>query len=294
MIIKKQFAVILLTALVTISFLPSCGAPKEKEAGITVSIEPLKYFVEELTAGKINVNVMVPAGTSPATYSPSASQLTALSSSLLYVQVGHLGFENAWMPRLKELNPELKVLNLSGGLNLIKGEDNVHGDHVHEGGIDPHIWMSPKVILEVLPVLREKLIELFPDHKQQVVQNYPDLYERVKKLHSAFMNLSHQLDRKEFMIFHPALTYLARDYGFKQIPLEYEGKEPTPQKLRNLIDLANKAEIKVIFIQVEFDRKSAGLVTEETGARLVPINPLAYDWEGELTRIHDLFVEYLS
>ncbi|PWE00968.1 metal ABC transporter solute-binding protein, Zn/Mn family [Marinilabilia rubra] len=275
-------------------FLQSCGNKKENEAEITVSIEPLKYFVEELTSWDIEVNVMVPMGASPATYSPTASQLTGLSSSRLYVQAGYLGFEQAWMPRLKELNPELKVLNLSTDLNLIRGEDHVHGDHVHKGGVDPHIWMSPKVVMEFLPRLRESLIETFPEYKQEIVQQYPELYGRIKKQHEAFAKLGTHLKKKEFMIFHPALTYLARDYGLKQIPLEYEGKEPTPQKLRNLIDLANKANIKVIFIQVEFDRKSAGMVTEETDASLVPLNPLAHDWDGEMKRIHDLLEEYLK
>lgn len=294
MITKKIFAIISVPVFVALWLMQSCGVQKEKEAGITVSIEPLKYFVEELISGNVNVNVMVPDGASPATYSPSASQLTALSSSRLYVQAGHLGFEAAWMSRLKKLNPEMKVLNLSDDLELIKGEDHVHGDHVHEGGVDPHVWMSPKVVLEFLPGLRENLIELFPEHKQEIVQNYPGLYGKVKKLHAAFLELGNHLNRKEFMIFHPALTYLARDYGFKQISIEYEGKEPTPQRLRNLVDLANQADIKVIFIQVEFDRKSAGLVTEETGARLIQINPLAYEWEEELTRIHDLLEEHLN
>ena len=292
---KRSLFYLILIPLIGIFLLfQSCGQKKKKAAGISVSIEPLKFFVEELTAGEINVNVMVPVGASPATYSPSTTQLTGLSSSRLYIKAGHLGFEEAWMQRFSELNPEMKILDLSEDVHMIEGDEHRHGESIRKGGVDPHIWMSPKVVMGFLPKLREKLIERFPEHKQTIVQSYPVLYDKVKSLHAAFSDLGAHLKKKEFMIFHPALSYLARDYGFEQIPIEYEGKEPSPQKLRNLIDLANKADIKVIFIQMEFDRKSAGMVTRETGAKLITINPLAYDWPGELMRIHDLLKEYLD
>ncbi len=270
-----------------------CRFENKDNTGVTVTIEPVKYFIDRLTSQKIKVNVMVPVGASPATYSPAPDQLMQLSSSKLYVKVGHLGFEEAWMPRMEELNPEMDVVNLSRNVSLIRGGEYVHGDHVHYGGSDPHIWTSPAVVMTFLPDLKKGLITSFPEHRVLIEENYTALLQDVKEMHNAFSDLASRVVHKKFMIFHPALTYLARDYGLEQISIEYEGKEPSPKKLRELIDVANDENIRLILIQKEFDRRNAEMVKEATGAELRTINPLSYDWVEEMQKIHDLFETFL-
>lgn len=85
-----------------------------------------------------------------------------------------------------------------------------------------------------------------------------------------------------FMIYHPALSYFARDYGLHQIPIEAGGKEPSPAHLKALIDTCKDEKVHVIFVQPEFDRRNAELIAKQTGTRVVDINPLSYDWEAEM------------
>jgi zinc transport system substrate-binding protein len=280
--------------ILTLFTLTSCSSTKTEEKGVAVTIEPLRYFVDQMTSQKVPVDVMVPMGTSPATYAPTTSQLMALSSAGVYVQAGHLGFEEAWMHRLKELNPEMDVLNLSRNIQLIKGEDHQHGDHMHEAGIDPHIWMSPKIVMDFLPDLKSVLIKNFPEDKETIDANFLRLLTEVETIHNSFMTLSDNEQPNKFMIFHPALTYLARDYGLEQISIEYEGKEPSPAKLKELIDRALEEEIKIIFIQAEFDQRNAEMVRKATGARLVVINPLGYNWPGTMKDLRELLSNHLK
>jgi zinc transport system substrate-binding protein len=98
---------------------------------------------------------------------------------------------------------------------------------------------------------------------------------------------------KSFMIFHPALGYLARDYGLNQIAVEKEGKEPSPSFMKDLIDMAKSRNIKVIFIQKGFDTKNAGEIASETGATLRPIDPLAEEWPKAVSDIIDAVHESL-
>ena len=90
---------------------------------------------------------------------------------------------------------------------------------------------------------------------------------------------------KAFLIYHPALTYFARDYGLKQICIEEEGKEPSPSRLQELVREAREADVRVVFIQQEFDTRNAQMMAEETGTKPVVINPLGYDWEKEMINI---------
>jgi zinc transport system substrate-binding protein len=281
----------LIFPLVFILMASGCRPGTIGNAGVTVTIEPVKYFIDRLTSENIQVNVMVPMGSSPATYSPTTAQFAELSSSGLYVQVGHLGFESTWMDRMKELNPEMEVLDLSDGVDLVRGDNSKIGNHVHHGGIEPHIWMSPKIVKSFLPRLKNQLEKSFPDQKAIIQRNFKGLMDDVESLDHAFSDLPEDKANRKFMIFHPALTYLARDYGFGQISIEYEGKEPSPGKLRELIDRANNEKINIIFIQAEFDKRNAQMVRQATGARLITINPLSYNWIVALEEIYHVLAD---
>jgi len=169
-----------------------------------------------------------------------------------------------------------------------------HGDHVHEGGIDPHIWMSPAVMLSLLPRISEAIAEAYPDLVHTVEARYEELFAEIEGLHREMETLAAGLTQRSFMIFHPALTYMARDYGLEQIAIERHGKEPSPAHLRHIVRQARLNDVRVIFIQEEFDMRSAQLVSEETGATLVRINPLAYEWQEGMTHIMEIFKTYLK
>jgi zinc transport system substrate-binding protein len=253
----------------------------------------VKYFVDRLTDNQLEVNVMVPTGASHGTYSPTASQMKNLSDSRIYFRIGSLGYEQAFIHRLKELNPNMREVNLSDYTELIRGETIDHGDHSHEGGIDPHIWLSPKVMLHLLPVLRDNLVELYPQLEVVILANYPTVVADIEILHQEMQELTETLTRKQFIIFHPALTYLARDYGLQQISIEHEGKEPSPGRLGRLIRDARAESVPIVFIQEEYDVRNAQLVAQETGASIVRLNHMAYDWCGLMDELMVIFKENL-
>jgi zinc transport system substrate-binding protein len=291
-----QRIIILITFLFLIAGLNSCnsGFRKNGDAIVSASILPLEYFIDRLTGGSLDVNVMVPPGASHATYSPTTVQFKKLSDSGIYFRIGYLGYEQAWIGRLQEINPDMLVVNLSEGLELIRGEETDHGDHVHEGGIDPHIWMSPAVMLNMLPTIKNAIIEVYPSMEEEVSRNYDALYGDIALLDAEMKDLTASLTQKRFMIFHPALTYLARDYGLEQIAVEHGGKEPSPAMLSHIIREARQQEIPVIFIQQEFDLRSAQLISHETGAALVQINPLDYEWQKSMEELMQVFKTYLQ
>lgn len=100
-----------------------------------------------------------------------------------------------------------------------------------------------------------------------------------------------EVKSETFLIYHPALTYFARDYGLTQISIEDDGKEPSPTHLQTLIRNCRRDKVKVIFVQQEFDTRNAQVIAREVGARIVPINPLSYDWEQEMTHIIQALTE---
>ena len=80
-----------------------------------------------------------------------------------------------------------------------------------------------------------------------------------------------------------------RAYGLVQIPIEMEGKEPTPKELRDLINHAKELNIKVIFVQPQFSVKSAKTIAAAAGCQTMFADPLELNWAKNLLKIAEKF-----
>lgn len=274
----------LLTAMLVLS---SCNHKKSEQTKptLTVSIAPQKYFIDRLMGDVVDVNVMIPQGSNHATYSPSALQIKKLSKSIAYIKLGHISFETNWMDKLTASNTQMKVYDLSEGISVIHDDHHHHHhdhDHICSAGADPHTWTSPKQVYQLTKNLKAALTELFPQHKELIVANYEAVVNDIDMLDERLTNLSATNANLSFMIFHPAYTYLADSYGFNQLTIEFEGKTPTPARLKSTIEQAQESNVEVIYIQQEFDQSNANVVAKEIGAEVVQVNPLSEDWLKEM------------
>ena len=256
-----------------------------KEKIITVSIPPFKYFIKEIGGNDFTVNIMVPAGSNPHIYEPVPEQIANLRKSVAYISDGYLGFEMTWLDRFYETNTRMKKLSLGKKIDLIKPTESSHSEHSE--GADPHYWVSPKCALIMAAEVESLLIELNPARSEQYENNYKNLIKSINDIDNKATRLFAEYKDRKFMIFHPTLDYLARDYGLKEIAVENEGKEPTPSSLRDLIDIGKANKIRVIFVQREYDTKNASAIAAETGAVLETIDPLSENWAKSIEQIID-------
>ena len=246
--------------LIIISFLASCGRQRinSDEKIITVSIAPFKYFVEAIAGKEYTVNVMVPAGSDPHIYEPFPEQISKLRMSVGYISNGYLGFEKNWLDRFYETNRQMIKVSLGENIDPIAGEHQHEGDHAE--GADPHYWVSPVSAAIMAADVKDFLVRLNPSEREQYETNYQTLLLKINDLDKKAKELFGSVPNKSIMIYHPNLAYIARDYNLTEIPVEYEGKEPSPSHLRELIDLARKENLKTVFIQKEYDTKNAKYV----------------------------------
>ena len=264
----------------------ACGntTQKNEKPILTVTLEPLRYFTEAIAGNQYQVVSMVPKGSSPESYDPTPQQLVNLSRSQAYLRIGYIGFEQAWMKKLEENNPDMKVFDTSKGVNLIRDKGHWHGDHFHEGGVEPHIWNSTQNAAVIADNIYTALCELDVTHQSDYKQRLDSLKQIIRQTDINIRTLLENAD-STFLIYHPALSYFARDYGLKQISIEEGGKEPSPAQLKALIDTCRKENAHTIFVQQEFDQRNAQLIADELGVNVVSINPLSYNWAEEMLRV---------
>ena len=238
---------------------------------VTVTISPYKYFVDQIAKGKVDVNVMVSNGNNPETYEPYAQQMMELSKSALYLKVGSIGFEQTWMKKLQDNAPDMKVIDTSMGIKPAKTPG---------GNIDPHVWMSCSNARIIASNILKALCELEPKNKAFFEKNYQSLLSIIDKRDSTIKE-SFKKDPdlvRKFVIYHPILTYFARDYQLEQLAIEEEGREPSASQLKSLIERARKEKIKYCLIQAEFANRNTNTFIKESQTKAMNINPLQGEW----------------
>ena len=272
--------------ILTLFILSACGNTSQKSEKdiITVTLEPLRYFTGAIAGDNYQVVSMVPKGSSPESYDPTPQQLVNLSKSKAYFRIGYIGFEQAWMKKLADNCPDMKIYDTSKGIDLIRDKGHWHGNHFHEGGVEPHIWNSTQNALVIADNIYQALCELDSTHQEYYQKRLDVLKQTIRETDANVRSLLENAD-STFLIYHPALSYFARDYGLKQISIEEGGKEPSPAQLKALIETCRKENIHTIFVQQEFDQRNAQLIADELGIQIVSIHPLSYDWAEEMLRV---------
>jgi zinc transport system substrate-binding protein len=249
---------------------------------ISVSILPQKFFVEKIAGDLFEINVLIPPGASPASYDPAPKQIMDLSNSVVYFKIGYIEFEKNWMNHFTNEYPDLIIADLSEGISILS-EEYDHGDHWHE----PHIWMSTHNAEIIAKNIFNTLQDIDAENTEYYKANYHSFIEELTKLDEYIMVKTISLTKRDFIIYHPALTYFAEEYNFNQISIEHEGKEPAPGDMGKIIDMAVEKKIQIIFTQKQFDIDNAKQIANEINGKVVTIDPLAYDWDKQLMHIAD-------
>ena len=257
----------------------SCGNTQstiENKSTISTSIPPIKYLLERITENDFNINVIVPNGTSPETYSMTQRQAMELENSQMVFITGALELENQIT---KTATTKTSIINISNNIDFITGhhhhhhhDNSAHEQHLH--GVDPHIWLSTAELSIMTQNICTAMMEQYPDSVKYMA-NSEKLLEELSRLHTNIKKQIEQANTEAFVIYHPALSYYAREFGLEQIAIEDEGKEPNVGKLNEVIKHAKSHKINKILYQNEFPADIAKIIAEDINAETVSINPLS-------------------
>ncbi len=286
----KAFMKVSIAVFLFISMVGSRAYGQER-LKVFVSILPQKFFVQQIGKEAVDVEVMVQPGASPHTYEPRPQQMVAISRARIYFAIG-VQFEKAWLERIASSNPAMKIINTHDGIARVPMLGHDHEEkggrkaHSHEEGEpDPHIWLSPPLVIIQARNVLSALQEADPSNYELYEAKYRGFESRVIALDSELRKIFKGKKGLSFMVFHPAWGYFARAYGLLQIPIEIEGKEPKPAQLKKLIQEARDKKVKIIFLQPQFSARGAEQVAKEIGGQVVTVDPLAFDWEENMKEV---------
>lgn len=286
-----QFRITIIVLFAVFS-LTSCRHKEAQVQGrmqLTVSIIPQKYLANFISGGKFDIQVMQPAGANHETYEPAPRDMEKISTSRLYLALGGLDFENTWLGRFRNSNPDLQVINTSEGIAMMSGHhhDENETSQAH-ASYDPHTWLS----VSCMKIQANNICKAL---SATDTADAPYFGSKLLKFNTLADSVDHIIRKKlaccpgkSVLIFHPALAYFARDYGLVQISIEQDGKEPSAAFMAELVKTAKARGIKAIFISKEFDTRNAEAIAKEIGGKVVVFDPMAENWPENMIHLADL------
>ncbi len=246
---------------------------------VFVSILPQKYFVERIGGEQVKVEVMVNPGESPATFNPNPKKMSLLSQAKLYFSIG-VPFETIWIERIQSIHSNLQFVPLHNNKHPATSHDPSHS---HSSN-DPHIWTSPAKVKVMAKKIKETLVRTEPQKEKYFEANLQAFHDDLDALDGDIREILAGSDNHRFMVFHPAWSYFAEDYGLEQISIEDGGKEPGARSLQKIIEKGKKLGIKVIFVQKQFSLSIAEKIAKMIGATVREMDPLAEDYLANMRR----------
>ncbi len=280
--IKKILVIII---ILTSLFASACDSNQDKS--IVVSIAPIKGLTEAIVGDSWQVYSLVPVGQNPEDYEPTIDDMMHLEDAQVVMHLA-LPAEEATLSKLQSNKPDKLLVNLSDLCAQQK-----EPIYITATQLDPHIWLSPKRALLLSESIRDTMVTLDANNAQLYRDNQAKLAVQLNQLDQAWESTVKELPRHAFVIYHPALSYLALDYGLEMISVEQHGKEPDVADLDRAIQDAKSHEIHTVFYQQEFPKEKAETIASEIDANIVPLSLLDEDYLNMMYQLLDIFEDSL-
>lgn len=260
--------------LLLLTLLTGCGgveqnSPEDDQPVVVASIYPIGDLVEFLAGDAVRVEVLLPAGASPATFDITPRQLRDLQDGALFLMIG--GGLDEWVARLTEgTGSATPVVRLSDGIPLLEGGG-------HEGSGNPHVWLDPILVRDyLLPKMKEALSTISPDLSDVIDLRADLLADSLTRLDEEIQAALVGLDHRSFLSTHAAWSYFALRYGLEEAGVihSHPGEDPSSRELAHLLETARENEIACLFTEPQLGEVAARALATELSLPACMLDPL--------------------
>lgn len=292
--LKYKSSLVMLVLM--LAMLVGCSNTKTNTANpenvIYTSIAPIAYIAEKIAGQEFAIEVLIKTGQTPHTFSPSPQQIAAISQAKLLLTTG-FQFEDIIVSKLQAGSHNLTIAKIDADIKPLQSIHE-HDHNHHPTGTDPHIWLSPLNVKIIAQNICQIFIKLYPDKSELFDQNLKIFSNSIDQVHTRITTQLKPYQGQSVYVYHPAFSYFTETYQLKQVAVEIEGKSPAPKQIENLILKARNDNVHILFVQPQFDSKSAQVIAQAINGRVVAIDPLARNLLETFTKIADNFEQALQ
>lgn len=287
---KLVLVSIVLTMLVVV--LAGCGQGTTKKESnklqVITTFYPVYEFTKAVAGDKADITMLMPAGTEPHDYEPSAKDISKISRSDIFIYSSDN--METWVKSLKSSIDEkqTQILNASHSIKMIDENDELKSEEAElankeeessfssTSNYDPHIWLDPENAKEMVKNISKELIQQDPKNEKYYVKRTNTYLKKLTELNQDYKTTFKNAKNKTFVTQHAAFAYLAKQYGLTQVAIAgiSSDEEPSPKRLAELQTYIKKYDVDTIFTESNDSSKIANMLAKETNIKVKGLNPI--------------------
>jgi len=290
----------LVSAFITLTVLASCSSSNDSTTAnesslettsdsvvaelpvIAVTYSVIGDIVSQLVGDSASVNVVIPDGQDPHEFQPSAKDIESINNAALVVSNG-LEFEEGLEEVLENIADSSGNIFMIGDHITVRkiedgdddhGDDHKDDDHGDEHGSgDPHLWLSPATMLEMLPALTTALSQATG---ADLSAEATALTTKLQDLDGEVESIINGLSECNLVSGHDEMGYFADRYGCEVIgviiPSFTTTSEATAGELAELKKQVEQNKVPAIFTGLGVSPDTATQLAKELGIKAVTLS----------------------
>lgn len=257
----------LVCLLLAAGFLAACSPQQEKPTGklkVVTTFTVLADIARNVAGDAADVESITKPNAEIHNYQPTPGDIQRAQGAGLILWNG-LNLE-LWFEKFFENVDDVPSAVLTEGVDPMSIAEGPY-----TGKPNPHAWMSPQAVLIYVENARKAIAAADPANAETYARNAAAYSEKVKAaaepIRAALAVIPE--DRRWLVSSEGAFSYLARDFGLKELylwPINAD-QQGTPQQVRKVIDMVRANSIPAVFSESTVSPDPAEQVARETGAR---------------------------
>jgi zinc transport system substrate-binding protein len=288
---------LILTSLVLVALpLGACAddGPARRDGGpvtVAAAFYPLAEAARQVGGDAVRVTDLTPAGAEPHDLELSSKKVDALEDADVVLIMGR-----RFQPAVEDVaarrsSGTVTILDDLEATKTVKGEV-ADEDEASSAALDPHVWLDPVQMAEIVAVVADALEEVAPEHRAAFAANAQRYRDELSKLDDELRAGLDTCERTDIVTAHAAFGWLAKRYHLHQEGIVgiVADQEPDARRLAALADLVAAKRITTIFTETLVSPAIAKALADEAGVRTAVLDPL----EGLTKRNAAAGADYLS
>lgn len=246
---------------------------------IVTTFYPMYEFTKEVVGDAGEVSLLIPAGTEPHDFEPSAKDMAKIMEADAFVY--NSPSLETWVSSLTDTidTEQTTIIEAAQEIELAESDEDHDHDHDetdHGHDLDPHVWTDPVLAIQEVETIRDQLSNAYPEQKAQFTENAAGYIKQLEALDQAYSQALEAATQRTFVTQHAAFGYLARQYDLVEASISgiSPDQEPTPSRLAELKTYVEANQVSVIYFEENASFKVAETLANETGVELAVLNPL--------------------
>jgi len=243
------------------------------QSTIVTTIYPIYFITKSIVGDSVVVEQLIKPGNEIHSFSPTPKDMVHIDKSKLFISLGER--LEPWVSKLLSAT-HIEHLSLGKDLTLLHNHGKEHSHHGDHMSINPHVWLDFSNDIQMVKIISQKLIVLYPQQKALFLKNAEHLQERFEELQDSYKKRLQGCKKDTILVGHDAFGYMEKEYGFKaeSITGVFANSRPNASKIFELSQMIEHKGLQFLFVDPIEQSKSATQLASDNKLKILTLYSL--------------------